>query len=114
MDKEQEFSSIEIGVFNQSRFWVNSSGKDIEIIEMETRYIEKVIKFLEINANDFYLLYLKSINKRLEARDESLLMQEKINHSFTGKQSWEYTPREWLSSTSLFRALLTELRLREK
>lgn len=114
MSKQSSYENFEIGIFNQSRFWVNSSGLDVEIIEMETKYLKKLIRFLESHANDFYLLHLKLINKRLEERDESLIMQEKINHSFTGKQSWDYTPREWLASTALFRALQTELGLRNE
>ena len=106
--------NYDIEIFNQTRFWVNSDSQKLEIVEMSTKYIKNLIRFLEANANDFYLAHLKKINSRLEARDESLLMQEQINHSFTGKQSWDYTPREWLSSTALFRALNSELRLRNE
>ena len=106
------YNEFDLGIFNQERYWLNADGYEIEIIEMSTDYLLTLIKYLEVNAPDFYLVQLKQINLKLEAKDESLLIQERINREFTGKQSWDSTPMEWLGSTLLFRTLLMEKALR--
>ena len=93
-------------IFNQKTLWIDQNGNEIMLSAMNKYRLNNLLKYLDKNADRFFLKELDIQIEGLQKLDESIIIGESISQEFIGYTTWDLTPKEWLSSTPLYREVL--------
>jgi hypothetical protein len=103
---QHEYGSLDLRVFDQDVWWVDIAQRPHRIGEMSAEYIRNVIEFLVADAKYFYY---QTMRRELAAVAGDLVLgrvsAELVAMAVGGPSLTDFTPEEWLESTTLMRAL---------
>lgn len=102
--------SIDLRVFDQGTWWVDFHQRPHRIDEMSSEYLSNVLDHLEGNVGHFYL----AMRHRLLVEDITHLWLGRLPTSAVAEALGatplsDVSPRVWLASSSLVRAIRAEL-----